>query len=267
MNIHLIDSHAHMTDPAFDADRDAVIEACVKNGVKNILEIGCDVPEWEPTLELAAKYKGIVYPVLGLHPSCGSNYSEDVLARLADLIVRPEVVAIGEIGLDYVHMSTAAEAQKEIFTNILGFTKTVNKPIVLHARKNNDPEDWGVYGDMFSILKSSWMPGKTGGVLHCFSGLYEHAAAALDMGLKLGINGIITYKKNNDLRETLKKVGLKNILLETDCPYLPPQSIRGQRNSPLSIPEIATFIADYLGVTVAQVADTTTENSKKMFGI
>ncbi|WP_187146163.1 TatD family hydrolase [Elusimicrobium minutum] len=267
MDIHFIDSHAHMTDPAFDSDRDAVIKSCFEAGVKNIIEIGCDTAEWAPSLALADKYKGNIYTVLGIHPSCANNYSEAALEELKKLLLLPSVVGFGEIGLDYIHTSTSIEEQKQIFSDLLCITKEISKPIVLHARKNNDPEDYGVYGDMFKILKQSWTPSKTAGVLHCFSGRYEHAVSALDMGLKLGINGIITYKKNNDLRETLKKVGLENILLETDCPYLPPQSIRGQRNSPRYIPEIATYIADYLGIQVEKVAEITTHNTKEMFSL
>lgn len=149
---------------------------------------------------------------------------------------------------------------------MLSLTSEVKKPIILHARKNADPGDWGAYGDLFKILKSDWRA-QTGGVMHCFSGRYEDAVKALDIGLKLGVNGIITYKKNNDLRETIKKAGVKNILFETDCPYLPPQSKRGIRNDPSNIPEIARFTADFLNMRVEEAAEITTENCRAAFGV
>lgn len=266
MSIHFIDSHAHLTDDAFDDDRDAVVAQSFAAGTRNIIEIGCETGEWRPALDLAAKYDGKIFAALGLHPSCAGQYSESAFAELRKLLDDKRVVAIGEIGLDYIHMSTTIEQQQEIFAKTLDITKEVKKPIILHARKNNINGDYGVYEDLFRVLKQNWNA-SSGGVLHCFSGRYQDAKAALDTGLKLGINGIITYKKNNDLRETMAKAGLQNILLETDCPYLPPQRVRGKRNTPAYIPEIALFIADYLNIPIEKVAEITTQNSIEMFDL
>ncbi|WP_424245730.1 TatD DNase family protein [Elusimicrobium posterum] len=267
MELHLIDSHAHMTDSAFDADRAEVLQNCFDANVKNIIEIGCNIDEWQPVLDLTHKYDGKIFAVLGLHPSYLNNFSAKALDDLKEHLKNPKALGLGEIGLDYVHIAVPEEEQKNHFKQLLLLTKDNPKPIVLHARrKESVAGDYGVYDDMFRILEEYWTPKKgSEGVLHCFSGRYQDALAAVDMGLKLGINGIITYKKNDDLRETVKKVGLKNILLETDCPYLPPQIVRGQRNSPVYIPTIATYVADVLGISLEEVAEVTTQNCRETF--
>jgi len=264
---YFIDSHAHILDAAFDADRAAVLDKTFASGVKNIVEIACDVGEWAPALELAAKYDGKIFAAAGIHPSMAGNFSSAVFEDLKKVLGQEKVVALGEIGLDYVHMSGTEEQQQEVFSKMLSLTSEIKKPIILHARKNAAPDDWGVYGDLFKILKSDWKPSESGGIMHCFSGRYEDAVKALDAGLKLGVNGIITYKKNEDLRLTIKKAGVKNIVLETDCPYLPPQSKRGKRNDSSNIPEIAQFTADFLNIHVEKLAEITTENCRKIFGI
>ena len=264
---NFIDSHAHVLDAAFDADRAAVIEKTFAAGVSHIIEIACDVGEWAPALELCAKYDGKIFVAAGIHPSMASNYSAAAFENLKKVLRDEKVVAAGEIGLDYVHMSGSAEQQKEVFSKMLALASEVKKPIVLHARKSADHGDWSAYDDLFKILKSDWKPSENGGIMHCFSGRYEDAVRALDMGLKLGVNGIITYKKNDDLRSTIKKAGVKNILLETDCPYLPPQSKRGKRNDPSNIPEIAQFTAEILNMPVEELAEITTENCRKIFGV
>lgn len=254
-------------DSAFDADRDAVVARAFDAGIKSIVEIACDAGEWGPALELADKYDGKIFVAAGIHPSMASNYSAGARAELKKILTHKKVLAVGEIGLDYVHMSGTAEQQKEVFYQMLSLASEVKKPVVLHVRKSAEPSDWGAYSDTFKILKTARPPYENGGVMHCFSGRYEDAAAALDMGLKLGVNGIITYKKNNDLRETIRRVGAKNILFETDCPYLPPQRARGQRNEPAHIPEIAKFTADFLNMRVEELAEITSENCRKVFGI
>ncbi|WP_428898475.1 TatD DNase family protein [Parelusimicrobium proximum] len=269
-NIHLIDSHAHMTDSAFNEDRDEIIKASIAAGVKNIIEIGCNTDEWQPSLELCEKYKGNIFCALGLHPEYKNNFTEEKYAELERLVHRPEVLAIGEIGLDYFWEPVEREKQISVFEKMLALTEEVNKPVVLHIRKAKEDGDYSAYEDVFEILKNGgcWRPAKNKftGVLHCFSGRETDAYKALDMGMCLGINGIISYKKNDELRETVKKVGLKNIILETDCPYLPPQSKRGTRNSPVNIPEIAVFIADMLNVRPEEAAEITTQNCRDLFG-
>ncbi len=263
MDNFLIDSHAHILDGAFDADRDAVLQASFDAGVKQIIEIGCNTDEWLPALALCAAYPRAIYAVLGLHPEFAGNFSEEKFNELKNLLTREEVVGIGEIGLDYFHEPFSKEQQQMVFEQVLSLTREIKKPAVLHIRKSKAETDFSAYQDTFNILKKYSSPG----VLHCFSGRYEDAVRAVDMGYFLGINAIITYKKNEDLRSTVKKIGLKHILLETDCPYLPPQSKRGTRNSPANIPEFAQFMADYLNLNLDDLAAITSANCQKLFSI
>ena len=173
--------------------------------------------------------------------------------------------AVGEIGLDYFYEDSSPRVlQQEILEKQLELAQDIKKPIILHCRKGKDPQDYSAYEDMFFALKKYNL---SGGVLHCFSGRKEDAYRALDMGFYLGINGIIGYKKNDDIRQIIKQVGLKYLMLETDCPYLPPQSKRGQRNSPVNIPEIAQNLADVLGKSINEIADITTQNAKAFYNI
>ncbi len=265
MNMEFIDSHAHINDPAFDADRKEVIEQCLKADVKRIAEIACEIEEWQPALELSRQYKGIIFPVCGIHPDYAPTLNDNSLNDLEQYLLKPEVKALGEIGLDYNEYDEPPkdrEIQKQAFETLLKLAAKVNLPVILHCRKSRDPQDFSAYEDMFSILKKAVF---TGGIMHCFSGREQDAFKALDMGFKLGINGIIGYKRNDDLRQIVKKVGLKYIHLETDCPYLPPQSKRGRRNSPAYIPEIAQTIAEITGETLNKTADITTQNTIELY--
>ena len=260
-----IDSHAHINDPAFDGDRAAVIAAAWAAGLSHILEIGCEPDEWQPALDLAAKYPGKIYPVCGMHPIMAKDFAPRHLAELKEFLDKPLVCAVGEIGLDYAYEhSTPIPVQQEVFGQMLVLGEKVKKPLVLHCRKAPAEGDWRAYDDLFAMLgKGSY----AGGVMHCFSGRYEDAAKALDMGFLIGVTGIVGYKKNTDLRETFKKVGLKYLMVETDCPYLPPQSLRGKRNEPSFIPQIAADLAVALGEPLGRVADITTQNCRDLFKI
>ena len=259
------DSHAHLNDSAFDGDRKEIIQQCFVAGVHKIAEIACEVNEWQPVLDLSNAYEGKIFPVCGIHPDYASSLTEENFKTLENYLLKPEVKALGEIGLDYNEYDEQPKdrkLQQEVFSRQLSLAAKVNLPIVLHCRKSRQAQDFSVYEDMFAILKNSVF---TGGIMHCFSGRERDAFRALDMGYKLGINGIIGYKRNDDLRALIKKVGLKYLLLETDCPYLPPQSKRGQRNSPVNIPEIALSVAEITGEPLFKVAEVTTQNTYTVY--
>lgn len=260
-----IDSHAHLNDEAFNSDREQVISACFSANVKQIVEIACETNEWQPALELCQKYQGQIYAAGSVHPINAAQLTEDSLQELKKYLALDVFRAVGEIGLDYFYEdSSPRPLQQKVFETQLDLAQNIKKPIILHCRKSKQEQDFSAYEDMFAIMNSFNL---SGGILHCFSGRKEDAYRALDKGFYLGINGIIGYKKNDDIRQIIKQVGLKYLLLETDCPYLPPQSKRGQRNSPVNIPEIAQNLADILGVTVQEVADITTKNSKAFYNI
>lgn len=266
--MQFFDSHAHLTDPAFDNDRTTLIEQVLPQaGIAGAVEIGCSPEEWQGTLALAGKYKNFIFPVLGVHPENAPKYGAAQKALLNTLLVQS--CAVGEIGLDYTCLDVADKnLQQETFAQMLSLATEHGKAVVLHVRR--DGEDYGVYEDTFSLLKAQFKPSNKlpyAGVLHCFCARYEEAKKALDAGFLLGINGCFTYKKNEYIREAVKKAGADKIILETDCPYLSPQGKRGTRNDPSNIPLIAQFTADYLGVAVEELAEVTTRNTKLLYGL
>ena len=266
--MQFFDSHAHLTDPAFDADRTTLIEHVLPQaGIVGCAEIGCSPEEWETTLALAEKYYDFIFPVLGVHPENAPKFSAKELFTLTKML--PRAGAVGEIGLDYTCLDAAdKELQQRTFAEMLMLANGHEKPVVLHVRRTG--EDYGVYGDTFSALKTYFRPADKlpyAGVLHCFCARYEEAKKALDEGFLLGINGCFTYKKNEYIREAVKKAGADKIILETDCPYLSPQGKRGTRNDPSNIPLIAQFAADYLDVAVEELAEVTTRNTKLLYGL
>ena len=258
-----IDSHAHVNDPAFDADRPAVIQNAFSAGLSHIIEIGCEVDEWQPALDLCAQYPAKIFCALGMHPIMAKNFNAEHLPQLKTFLQNPLVRAVGEIGLDYPYEdSTPKQKQREVFEAMLALAAEIKKPLVLHCRKAAAENDYGAYDDLFAMLKNASF---SGGIMHCFSGRYDDAKKALDTGLLIGVTGIVGYKKNNDLRDTFKKIGLNYLTLETDCPYLPPQTKRGKRNAPAYIPMIAQDLAAALGRPLSEVAEITTQNTAKIF--
>lgn len=266
--MQFIDSHAHINDKAFDADRADVIQRVFESGVYKFVEIGCETAEWEPALTLCAQYPQRTAAVLGVHPQMAHTYDTAAHRRLEELFKNPQAVAVGEIGLDYAYLHACPQdTQLRVFEEMLGFASQIQKPIVLHVRREG--EDYTPYEQTFDLLKHRWKPApvKYPGVLHCFSARYEEAKKALDQGLLLGINGCFTYKKNEYIREAVKKAGADKLVLETDCPYLSPQGKRGTRNDPSNIPLIAQWVADYLNIPVEKLAEITTCNALSLYGL
>lgn len=264
-----IDSHAHLTDPAFDADRDHLLtQVLPQAGIVKSVEIGCAPNEWEPTLALAQRYKQVV-PVLGVHPEYAAQFTPEQASVYAALLAERHVAAVGEVGLDYTCLELANKPlQQALFSHMISAADQAQLPLVLHVRRI--AQDYGVYDDTFDCLNRQWKqttPRPHSGVLHCFCARYEEAKRALDKGLLLGINGCFTYKKNESIREAVKKVGAQHLVLETDCPYLSPQGKRGTRNDPSNIVQIAQFVADYLGLPLEKLAEITLENTKQLYGL
>ena len=268
--MEFIDSHAHLTDPAFDNDRDPLISQVLPAAhiIKSV-EIGCAPDEWQPALQLAQKYPQTIVPVLGVHPEYAGQFTIEHHPLYAQLLAQPHVAAVGEVGLDYTCLAQAnQDAQQALLSYMITQADQAQKPLVLHVRRTG--EDYAAYNDTFSLLKREWKQTVTrpyAGVLHCFCARYEEAKQALDLGLLLGINGCFTYKKNEYIREAVKKIGADKIILETDCPYLSPQGKRGQRNDPSNIPLIAQFTADYLGVPLEELAEKTVQQTKLLYGL
>lgn len=263
-----VETHSHLNDDAFNADRAAVVEKTLSSGVGKIVEIACAPAEWLQGEQLAAAYPGKIRCAFGVHPEYIKTFSTALMPELEAFMAKPCAVAMGEVGIDYWWDTGTGAEQLALLELQLPLCAKYAKPAVFHAR-NGKLSGQNAYADLLAALRQSWVYSSAKqfrGVLHCFSGSWEDARAGLDLGLLLGINGTFTYKNNHGLRETIKKAGLHNIVLETDCPYLPPQSARGQRNDPSFIPEIAAAVAAHLGISTTQVAATTTANAFELFG-
>ncbi len=260
--VELIDTHAHLGDEKFNADREDVLARAAAAGVTRVVEIADTPPEWDAAIALSRARPKMVRCALGLHPYYAGEFSEDFLKKLGEKIRLPEVVAVGEVGLDYVKTEISPETQRKVLEKILAAAKDWGKPVVIHCR--------GAYADLRAMLKNIFpRPPEKGywGVVHCFSGVIEDAEACAGRGFALGADGPVTYPKNDPLRASFYAAGLSSTVLETDSPYLPPQSARGKRNEPSAIPEIARRLAEVYGLPLEELAAATTRNAEKLFGL
>lgn len=247
-----IDTHCHLSVDDYD-DIDVVIKNNLEAGVGKIIVSACTRNTFLEAVDLAKKYDS-VYLTLGLHPSEASIFTNDDLDELSSLIKLDKVVGIGEIGLDYHYGKDDALLQKDLFERQLSLAKNNNLPVVIHSRD--------AVNDTIEILKKYDVKG----VIHCFSGSIETADVYVKMGYKLGIGGVVTFK-NSNLYKVVEHVGLENIVLETDAPYLTPAPYRGKQNSSKYIPLIAEKIGNILGVSALDVADVTTATACNLFDL
>lgn len=262
------ETHAHLCDSSFDADRAAVLKTAADAGAQFITEIACAPADWPKAAALAAENPDFVYCAFGIHPQDCQLLDAAALSALKEYLRLACARALGEIGFDYAHCENSPEKQREAMEILCRVGNESGLPLVLHCRNPQGNARPDAYADLFSSLKNFWTPAQNqpfSGVLHCFSGEEKDAAAALELGLALGVNGTATYPKNAPLRETLKKAGLEKLVLETDCPYLPPQSKRGKRNEPSYIPETARALALLFGKSTEEILAVTLENSRRLF--
>jgi TatD DNase family protein len=232
--VRLVDTHCHLDDPQFDADRDAVIERARAAGVERIFLIGVDS--------------------VGVHPHEASNASAEVFQSLQDALKRPDVLAIGEIGLDYHYNFSPPEVQQTVFVEQLRLGRESRKPVIIHTR-----EAWG---DTVALLRRHW---DGPGIFHCFSEGPEEAAEALGMGFHLAFGGVITFPKADRVREAARSAPLDRVLLETDAPYLAPVPYRGKRNEPAYLAATARKLAGIRGQPEEEIAAATTANFERLF--
>ncbi|MBL0309738.1 MAG: TatD family hydrolase [Bacteroidetes bacterium] len=252
----LIDTHCHLYLEDFDADLKTVIERAEQNGVNKIFLPAIDTGTHERLLKLcqlsAANCQ--LFPMMGLHPCSVKENFEEELKVVEQYLDRGKFYAIGEIGLDYYWDLSFKEQQIIAFERQIEWSVNRNLPVAIHSRNST--------GDCIEIVRK--FGGKAKGIFHCFGGTLEQAREIIDLGMYMGIGGVVTYKKT-DLRETLLEVGLDNVVLETDAPYLTPVPHRGKRNEPAHIKLICAAIADALGRSFEEVAEITTKNALKVF--
>jgi TatD DNase family protein len=258
----LIDSHAHLDVPAFDADRDAIIQRAREQGVEIMLEIaGSDVARGslEVGLALAEKHP-FIYAAVGLHPHEASLYDDALERQLVEYAGREKVIGWGEIGLDYHYDHSPRDVQRRAFARQLELALELNLPAIIHTREAED--------DTIQILRESWAGrggDSVGGIIHCFTGTQRLADAALGMGFLISFSGVVTFKKADELRDVARSVPIDRMLVETDCPYLAPLPYRGKRNEPAYVRETTARLAELKGVSFDELARATSENFRRLF--
>ncbi len=252
-----IDTHAHLDFKDYNADRSAVIDRALKKGVNMIINVGTTLAATRAAIKIAEEYT-TCYASVGIHPHDAGTYDAACLQEVRELCAHKKVVALGEIGLDYYRDLAPREKQRQMFIDLVGLHKETGLPLIIHVRD--------AFNDVLDILQK-YIGEHLRGVIHCFSGDEEFLERVLALGLHVSFPGQITYPKNGAMRAIVKRVPDKRLLLETDCPFLAPQSIRGKRNEPAYIQEIAEVIADARGVTVADLARFTTLNAQHLFNL
>lgn len=253
----LIDSHVHLDDRRFNADRDMLIKSLQDNGVELVINIGADLKTSISSLELAKKYDNI-YAAVGVHPHSAKEVTEETLDKLKEMAKEDKVVAIGEIGLDFYYDNSPRDIQRKWFKEQLELAKEVNLPVVIHSRDATQ--------ETFDTIKES-QDGNLRGVLHCFSGSPEMAEEYIKLGFYISLGGPVTFKNARVVREVAKAIPLDKLLIETDCPYLTPEPYRGKRNEPMFVKYVAEKIAEVKGISFEEVVRATNRNTKELFGI
>jgi len=253
-----IDTHAHLTFPEFKDDLDQVITRAKEAGLEAIVNIALGNEALEESLKIASSYPNYVYTAFGLHPHEAKDCTDEIFETTKKLAKEKKIVAIGEMGLDYFYKHSPIEIQQEVFRKFLRLAQELNLPTIIHIREASN--------DAIKILKEE-NKGNLKGVLHCFGGDMELGQVALDMGLLVSFTGTITFPKANQVREAAKQISLEKIMIETDCPFLAPQTFRGKRNEPAFVVEVAKKLAEVKGVSLEETTKQTTSNAKTFFGL
>jgi TatD DNase family protein len=277
----LIDSHAHLDSERYEGELADVLRRAWSAGVGAVLAIGIGEgpSEMHQALEICRQFNRAsavqgarklprLYASAGIYPHNTHEADEATLARLDALLTEPEVIACGEIGLDYYHQGSPHGTQKRVFVRQMEIAAARNRPIIIHCRpKDGDNACWD---DTLALLEQYW--GGTGsdkkglgGILHCFSGDWEHAERAMELGFLISFAGNLTYPKAQPLRDVAARVPLDGLLVETDAPFLAPAPNRGQRNEPAWVSHTAAALAELRGVSVEEMASITTKNFERLF--
>ncbi len=274
MAINLVDTHAHLDFGEYGEDQSAVIKRAIDAGVKKIINVGCEADHFKPSLELAAAFDG-VYAAIGYHPheavgmiSTDQRVIEKNVASavqsLAKYVPSKRLVAIGEIGLDYYRLAPAGHQDHISIKNIQALLFKAQcqlaidsgLPVIIHCRE--------AYEDVLTIL-DSYSGQKLRGVIHCFEGSWKTAQMFLSHGFKISFTGNITYERESETIEAAKLIPAESLMVETDCPYLTPVPLRGQRNEPAYVEYVCRRLAELRGVTFEEMAEQTTTNAVNFF--
>ncbi len=268
----LIDSHAHIDSERYAGDRAAMLARAFEAGVGAVLAIGIGEgpAQMHQALEICREFNGQanlprLYASAGVYPHNSAEIDEAVLAKLDGLLAEPETIACGEIGLDYYHEGAAHDVQQRGLIQQLEVSAARKRPILIHCRPKEGATD--AWDDLFEILEEHWQPTGLGGIMHCFGAGWEQARRSLDLGFLVSFAGNLTYPKAQALRDVAARMPLDGVLVETDAPWLAPAPNRGKRNEPAWVLGTALVLAELLGVEEEAVAEATTKNFCKLFGL
>jgi TatD DNase family protein len=252
----ITDTHAHVFYDRFDADREAVLERARAAGVTRMVLVGTDVESSRQCFELAARHPGVLYPTAGIHPHDASRSDEAARAEIESLCRRPDCVAVGETGIDHYRHLSPRDAQLDNFRWHLRLARELDKPVIVHCREAHE--------DTLELLRE-----RRGvrGVMHCYTYGERELPPYLELGLHISFSGVVTYPKNELNRAAARAVPLDRLLVETDCPYLAPQSKRGSRNEPALVREVLETLATVRGEGFDQLARATSDNAARLFGL
>lgn len=246
----MIDTHAHILSEFYD-DIDKLIEELKSKNIIKVINCADSIETSKEVLNIYNKYEGYLLPAVGIHPE---NIDNSNLKTIENIIKEHKVFAIGEIGLDYHYNDENKDEQKEYFIKQLDLALKYDLPVIIHIRE--------AMQECFDILKTR----KNKGIIHCFSGSVEMAREYIKLGYKLGIGGVLTFK-NSKLYEVIEKIDLKDIVLETDGPFLSPEPFRGKKNKPCNVLYVAKRIAEIKNISLEEVINTTTATAKQIFDI
>jgi TatD DNase family protein len=255
--MHFIDSHAHLADPAFDVDREDVIQRAREGGAAAIVSVGESIAAADRAASIAASHPRFVYHTAGVHPHDAATFDAD---RDLDAIrrhVEQGAVAVGECGLDYHYDHSPRDAQRRAFESQVQLASELNRPVVVHTREADE--------DIAAMIVAAGRSGVRG-VLHCFTGPHAVAEAALSLGWYVSFSGIVTFKKWDDL-DLLRLVPDDRLLVESDSPYLAPAPFRGKRNEPAFVLRTIDRLATVRASTPEHIAACTSHNARRLFGL
>ena len=276
----LIDSHAHLDSERYAADREAMLARAYAAGVGAVLSIGIGEgpAQMHQALDLCRQFNGRrsaganlprLYASAGVYPHNTHQIDAAVLANLDLLLAEPEVIACGEIGLDYYHEGAPHPVQREGLIRQLEIAAARKRPILIHCRPTGDGTTgkMDAWDDLFLVLEQHWRPTGLAGIMHCFGAGWEQAQRSLDLGFLISFAGNITYPKAQPLRDVAARVPLDSLLVETDAPWLAPAPNRGKRNEPAFVAETAQTLAGLLNVSPEEIATATTKNFCRLFNL
>ncbi len=254
--MRIFDTHAHLLDEQFDADREELIASLPDAGIAHVMEACCDEAGIDRVAELVGRVP-FLFGSAGVHPHSADEFRPETIGHLKEALTRERMTAIGEIGLDYHYDFSPRDVQRDCFDAQLALAAELKKPVIIHDRE--------AHGDCMDLLRR--YRGRLSGVMHCFSASYEIAKECIDLGLYIAFGGALTFKNAVNQWAIAQKLPLERLLIETDCPYMTPVPYRGTRNDPRRIVLTLGKLSELRGVDAETLSETLYENSFKAFGI